>query len=100
MGKKQTIEEEINNFLEFWDIEKLASFLRDIIPLLELYEVDEDNDWVKEAIGEEDEQTIRLIRTAYLMSKIAEFHAAKLCYIKMHFKNLYKRLENESYNRY
>jgi len=93
MGRNQTIQEEINQFLEYWDLETLVSFLRDIIPLLELYEVEEGNDWVKDAIGDEDETTIRLIRTVYLVSKIAENHAGKLASLKINFKDIYRRME-------
>lgn len=93
MKKKKTIEDEIIDFLNSWGSDEMTSFLRDIIPLFELYDVDEENDWVKEAVGEEDERNIRLIRTVYLVSRIAEFHAGKLCFIKMNFKNLYLKME-------
>lgn len=95
MPKHKTIEDEINDFLEMWDCNQMQDFLRDIIPLFELYDVDENNDWVKDSVGEEDERNVRLIRTVYLVSRIAEFHAGKLCHINIEFKNLWKRLEKE-----
>ena len=73
----------------------MIAFLRDIIPLFELYDVEDENDWVKNAVGEEDERNVRLVRTVYLMSKIAEFHAGKLCSLKIHFKDLWQRMEKE-----
>lgn len=94
--KKKTLEQEINEFLESWDCKQLTSFLRDIIPLFELYDVEDEDDWVKEAVGEENERNVRLIRTVYLVSKIAEFHAGKLCTIKINFKDLYKRMEKHN----
>lgn len=93
--KKKTIEDQINEFLEIWDFKQMSSFLQDIIPLFELYDVDEENDWVKDSVGEENTQNVRLIRTVYLVSRIAEFHAGKLCNIKIEHKDLWKRLEKE-----
>lgn len=91
--KKKTIEDEIIEFLNTWGSDEMSSFLRDISPLFELYDVDEENDWVKDIVGEEDERNVRLIRTVYLVSRIAEFHASKLCSIKMNFRNLYLKME-------
>lgn len=92
---KKTLEEEVNSFLEIWDCRQIIQFLRDVIPLFELYDVDEVDDWVKNAVGGDNRnvQTVRLIRTVYLVSKISENHSAKLCYLKIHFKGLWERLE-------
>ena len=93
MTKKHTIEEEIKLFLDSWNCEKQIAFLRDIIPVFELYDVDTQVDWLKDRIGEEDLKNVRLVRTVYLISRIAEFHAGDLCLLKTNFKNLYKKLE-------
>ncbi len=97
MGKKKTLEEEINSFLETWDCKQLTNFLRDIIPLFELYDVEDEDDWLEEAVGgdEENVRTVRLIRTVYLVSRIAEFHAGKLCTINVNFRNLWKKMEKQ-----
>ena len=95
MRIKKTLEQEINEFLGKWDADKMSSFLRDIIPLFELYDVEEDADWVKDAVGESNERNVRLIRTVYLVSRIAEFHAGALASIKMNFKDLYRRMEKQ-----
>ena len=92
--KKNKIEEEISEFLDEWDCKQLCSFLRDIIPLFELYDVEDEDDWVKEAVGEENEQNVRLIRTVYLISKIASSHAGKLASANVKFKELWKRMES------
>jgi len=94
MSRKTTLEEEINLFLEKWDYEQNVSFFDDIIPLLELYNVDEDNDWVKDVVGDEDVRTVRLIRTVYLVSKLAQKHSGMLSVINIRFKDLWKRMEN------
>lgn len=89
------MEEEINLFLESWSSKEMIGFLDDVIPLIELYDVDENDDWVKDAVGEENERNVRLIRTIYLVSRIAESHAGKLSLINMRFKGLWKRIEME-----
>lgn len=92
---KKTLEQEINDFLDSWDCNQMCSFLRDIIPLFELYDVQDEDDWVKQTVGEDNERNVRLIRTVYLVSKIAEFHAGKLASIKVNFRDIYKRLEKQ-----
>lgn len=96
MAKKKTIEQEINEFLEKWGCENMMAFLKDIIPLIELYNVDKVDDWVRDCVGEENLQNVRLIRTVYLMSKIAENHSVMLASIKINFKNIWQRLELHS----
>lgn len=95
--KNKTLEQEINEFLEDWDCNQLTSFLRDIIPLFELYDVEDDYDWVKDAVGEENERNVRLIRTVYLISKIAENHAGNLPSVKVKFKRIFERMERNAY---
>lgn len=92
---RKTIEEEINDALGIWDAPQLTAFIRDIIPLFELYDVEDESDWVAEAVGEENERNVRLIRTVYLLSRIAEFHTGKLALMKIHFKDLYSRMEKQ-----
>ena len=90
---KKSIEEDINSFLEKWDCEQLTKFLRDITPLFELYDVDQEEDWVKEEVGEENERNVRLIRTVYLVSRIAEFHSGALASIRVSFPRMWERME-------
>lgn len=95
MGNKKTIEQEINECLEKWDCKQLCLFIRDVIPLLELYDVDEEEDWVRDQVGQDNLQNVRLIRTVYLLSKIAENHAGALCSFKAFYKNLHIRMEKQ-----
>lgn len=90
---KKNIEHELNEFLEEWDVQKLVAFLKDIMPLCELYNVSEDDDWVKDIVGEDGHKDIRLLRTMYLMSKIAENHSGKLAILRSKFPRLYERME-------
>lgn len=90
---KKTLEQQINEALNCWDCSHQIAFLRDIIPLFELYDVEDEDDWVKDAVGEEDERNVRLIRTMYLVSKIAENHAGALVNFKVRFPKLYLKME-------
>ncbi len=94
---KKKIEDEINDFLNIWNVKELISFLNNIIPLCELYDVDENDDWVEKELKENSDhiRNVRLIRTVYLLSKIAENHSGLLVMSKIHHKNLWKRLEKE-----
>lgn len=93
---KKTLEEEINEFLDVWDCKQMVAFFKDIIPILELYDVDDEDDWVKDHVGEDNVRNIRLIRTAYLVSRLAENHSGKLAATKINFRNFWKRMENIS----
>lgn len=97
MRKKKDLNDLINEFLEVWDCRAMTTFLRDIIPLFELYDVEDEDDWVEKKVGGDAEnvRTIRLIRTVYLMSRIAEFHAGKLCNLNFNFKSLWQKMEKE-----
>lgn len=93
MRTKKTLEQELNEFLEKWDAPQMCNFLRDIIPLFELYDVEDESDWVKNEVGEDNERNVRLIRTIYLVSRIAEYHAGTLATLKMNFRHLHDRME-------
>lgn len=90
---KRTLEEKVNGFLELFGCKELCAFLRDIVPLFELYAVDDENDWVTAEVGEENERNVRLLRTVYLMSRIAEHHAGRLCLITAQYKGLWRKME-------
>ena len=91
---KRTVEEEIESFLEIWDCAQLVSFLEDITPLMKLYDVDEGDDWVEDLVGSADVRNVRLVRTVYLLSMIAERHSSKMSAVRIHHRDLYKRLES------
>lgn len=93
MKKRKTLETEINEFLQIWGLEQLQQFIDDVFPLFDLFNVDVENDWVKNHVGEENVTNVRLIRTVYLVSKIAEHHASALCKIKMDHRHMWERLE-------
>lgn len=73
----------------------LGKFLKDAASLFELYHYEDDNDWVHAEVGgdQENVDNIRIVRTVYLMSKIAAFHAGKLCSLSCTFPDLWKKIE-------
>jgi hypothetical protein len=91
---KKTLENEINEFLEVLDIQSLIALLECTIPLTELYDVEENSDWVENYVGKDEVSTIRMIRTVYLVSKLADRSGGKLATIQARFKNLWKKLED------
>ncbi len=94
--KKKTVEEEIDQFLTYFDGDKIIKFLYDVIPLFELYDVEDEDDWVRDAVGEEDERNVRIIRTVYIMSKIADNHAGILSTLRLNHPRLWKRMREHS----
>lgn len=97
MRRKFTIEQEINNFLELWDCKQLMAFWRDCLPLFELFDVEEKDDWVQKEVGgdEENVRTIRLVRMTYLLSRICAFHAGKMCSTNVLHRDLWKRMQKQ-----
>lgn len=93
MKPKKSIQDEINDFLCLWGFDQITSFMKDLFPLLDLYNVDEGDDWLKEIVEEEDVRNVRLVRTVYLMSKICEFHGNRMSSTNNNFKHLWKRME-------
>lgn len=100
MRRKMPLDQEINAFLDDWDCRNLCSFIKDVIPLIELYCVDEGDDWVQKNLDSDSEETntVRLVRTAYLLSWIAERHAGSICMIRSKYPDLWKRIEKEACN--
>lgn len=92
---KKDLNEEINNFLNLWDRDRMVSFLRDIEPIFSLYDIDEDHDWVKDQVGEEDLNNVRLVRTVYLISKLADHHSGFLCYLNIKYPKMWKCMIRE-----
>lgn len=95
MGKK-TVEQQIVEFMLDFGSDRLTKFLEDILPLFELFDVEDTSNWVTDVVGKENEAPVTMIRTVYLMSIIAENHAGTLCTLKMRYKDLWKKMEIEA----
>jgi hypothetical protein len=97
--KKRDLEEELNEFMSVWDKKKVASLLKDMIPFFELFHIDEGaEEEFEEYEGEVYEAQVRILRTVYLLSRLAHTHAGDLCLMNARFKNLWVRMEKESLN--
>ena len=96
---KKTIDVKINDFLADWDHVDMKNFLEACGEVFFLYDVDENDDWVRKEINPEstdnDLANVRMIRTIYLVSKMADLYAGKLCNLKIKHPKLWKDLENE-----
>lgn len=90
----KNIEYDIERFLEVWSGDKQIAFLRDVIPLFELFDIEDESDWVEEAVGKENERNVRLIRTVFIMSKLADLHSGTLATLRCRFPGLWKKMEH------
>lgn len=93
MKKKLQVSEEVSLFLERYTLEDLQSLLKEILGLIDLFNVDEQNDWLKDLVGEDNCDNVRLARVVYIISRLAEFHAGKLLKIRLEFPHLWERME-------
>ncbi len=90
--KQKTLEQEINDFLDEFGFAQQNLLLQDLYDLFHIYDIDEQGN-LKGVVEADDERNVRLIRIVYLLSRIAEFHAAKLVTCKIKFKDLWRRME-------
>lgn len=97
MKKKKTksVEQEINDFLDIWTFDRMSSFLDMVMHLVKVYDVDEKEDWIADECGPDNARNVRMLRTVYMMSKIADFHGPTFLRINMEFKDLWKRMKQE-----
>lgn len=93
------IDKELNAFFQEFDAKSFAALLRDLIPIVEMYDLDESGEAVIDKVLDGDQQhkdAVVMIRTAYLISRLCDFHAGKLLSLRLSFKGLWKRLEDKS----
>jgi len=93
MAKFEFLEHEIEEAFKFFDFNKFRRLILDLTDFYELYDVDDEDNWVKDAVGEENEINVRIVRTVYLISRIAENHSGALLGFKIKFPKLWERLE-------
>jgi hypothetical protein len=96
---KKPLEDRLLDFLGIWDLKALQGLLIELYEIYALYDVDEDDDWLEKDDGGKNVRNVRLIRTVYLLSRIGDLYAGKLCRSSAANKNLWKELEDvkESY---
>ena len=89
---KKLISDEINEFLNDYAFDYMSQVLVDICPFLDLFLVDENDDWVMKEVKNEPQQ-VRMIRAVYLISKFSELHTGRLMSMKIKYKDLWLRME-------
>lgn len=90
MKKRKSLSDEVCGILGIFSRNEMSSLLQDLEDIYMLYDVDPKDDWVLDAVGEEDEREVRLSRTAYLLSKLSDY-ADQLKQIKRNFGGFHQR---------
>ena len=88
---------DIEKILGIYRRDQLISFFYDTAEIIRLYNVTEDDDWVKDIVGEQDVRNVRLARTALLLSKLAHNHADLLKKVKRTAPGFWQRAERGDY---
>lgn len=93
MSKYKSLEHEIFTLLQTWNFRQMEMFLEDCIPFANMFDPAISPDWRNPDSFDDNSLTETVVRAAYLLSRIAERHAAMLCKVKIEHKNLFSRLE-------
>lgn len=88
---------EINAFVQKWDVYSLIELVGLAEKLIELYDMDEKDDFLREYYGKEDGDNIRIVMTVTLLSKMSELFGAKMVSTNVKFPKLWKRLNDKSH---
>jgi Holliday junction resolvase RusA-like endonuclease len=94
MPRETNLSEDISKIMGIYGPDELIDFLRYAYELSELYNVTEENDWVKDQVGEDEVREVRITRTAYLLSKLAHNHAVLLKKIDRSCPAFWQKAEN------
>jgi len=73
----------------------MRAFLDLAIPIVELYDVDIEDDWVEQTVGPETVDTVRLCRTVYLVSKFCERMSGRIATIRSKYPRMWEKMEKE-----
>ncbi len=91
-GHQYSLSNDVNGILESFGPDKLHDFMTIAWELFDLYGRDEEGDWVEEAVGG-DVDHVRLARTAYLLSALAEKTHKPFSKIHRQFPDFYLKAE-------
>jgi len=93
---KRNVNEDLERCITQWIGKQLPGIMNYMIEMCKLWNIDDDNDFLKQELGCEDVKNHRLILTAYMLSRFAESYAGALVSFKVEYKDLWKRLEKAS----
>lgn len=89
------IEKKLQEFFEIMPHEKLTRFAEMSAQLLEIFQAYEDCDW-DEIMANEDTRNVKIIRTVYIMSRIAEEYSGVLSIVRVKYKDFWRLLDKIS----
>lgn len=90
---EEELETKVARFFEKWSFDDLNDCARYFLEFLEIFQLDEEFDWDKEVLQDENNRNIKIIRCMYVMTKFADMYGSKLLATKLEFKSLWKKLE-------
>lgn len=86
---------DIEKIIGIYKCDQLISFFYDTSEILKLYDVTDENDWVRDIVGEQDVRNVRIARTAFLLSRLAHNHADLLKKVKRVAPGFWQRAEKQ-----
>lgn len=89
------IEKKLQEFFQIMPHEKLIGFAELAAELLEVFQAYEDCDW-DEIMANEDTRNVKIIRTVYIMSRLAEDYSGTLALVRVKYKDFWRKLEKIS----
>lgn len=93
MSKKvKSIENEINEFSELWGADEMLSFIQDTAEIIQIYNITD-----KAEIENEYNIGVRVVRTVYHLSYLAEKYSGIMALIKAKHPKFYERIEKAAY---
>ncbi len=92
--KKDLSQEILECFIEVGQYKSLSRFVKDAGEVFKLFMIEKDSDWVQEEVGGDQEHVdnVRIARTVYLMSRIADLHSGYLLNIQTKYPGLWKKI--------
>ena len=85
--------DEMGKVLGIYNCEKFIELIEDIYEIVLLYDVDEKEDWVRDRVGEINLKDVRIARTAFLLSRLADRHANALKRVHRAAPALWQKME-------
>lgn len=91
--KQKDIKDEINDMIKVVHSDCLNAFFSELYELFRLFDVDEKDDWVRDLVGVDNMQVVRIVRGCYIVSRMSEKFSSKFSQVRQHFPEFHKRLE-------
>ncbi len=90
------VEHEINEFFKIWEYREQCELMKCIIEMIKLYDIDEEDDWVRDEVGPEDCKNVRILRSVYLISRVSEMMSSKFMSVQLKHAGLWRRMEKQA----